>query len=257
MAKEKTPEEILGEEIHQQWADFIGTTSVIKHAEEGLGEAIEHACRIIWNLWSDEAKREAMGWASFNDLFHPGNEELAEFFNLIDDRIVLTSESNRNRFHNLLMIDSDPTIAEKHLLRRRHWTFLTQFESRISRLKEVMNEPDGEAKMKKVEEIISPTKEEKKDPDPLDKDFELKRDIGYWRGKKAVKLEDTPLAQKLKSRLTLIKAYYILKKGDCKIIATNDEKTVEVGTVLLPQSDADYQDLMNWLSRSMGISVVG
>ena len=253
----KADNEELVVEVDSERKLLQQTIQTAGQLEGQKSELIEKACRILWDLWQDEEKREVMGWASWEDLFHPGNEELQEFFELIDDRIVLGSESNRQRFYNLLLIDSDPTIAEEHLLRRRHWTPVTQFESRISRLKQVMKEPDGEEKAERVKEILEPVPQEKQDPEPLDNDFVMKREVGYWRGKPAIRVDnDSPLAVKLKSRITLVKALFFLKKGDSEIIAMNDEKTEKVATVLLPQSDPDYLDYVGWLDRRLGIKVV-
>jgi hypothetical protein len=251
--------ETLAKEVNEEWQDLVETIDCIDSADVSKSTLIEHACRVLWDLWESEDKREAMGWQSFEDLFHPGNEELAKFFSLIEDRITLSSESNRNRFYNLLLIDSDPTFAGLNILQKRHWTPITQFESRISRLKAAMKEPDGVDKLKLAEEIIAPTPDEKKDPDPADNDFELKKDICYWRGKRAIRIGDgdEPLIAKLRSRLNLGKAFFILKKGESKIVGTNDEKTTEVATVLLSKNDPDYQDFVNWLSSRVNIKAVG
>jgi hypothetical protein len=255
----KSKQDKFAVELHNEWQSFCEEINAIRCAEEEKGIRIEKACRLLWDLWESEDKREAMGWAAWEDLFHPGNEELATFFDLISDRIILNSTSNQMRFHNLLLIDSDPTGSELHILRRPHWTPITQFGSRISRLKETLPEPDGEDKRKKMEEIITPDPMEKPDPEPVDDEFEMKRLVGYWRGKKALQLADTdsPLVVKLRSRLTLLKTFFVLKKGDAKILAMNDDKTMEAATVLLPPMDPDYQAFVEWLNSRLGLKVVG
>lgn len=251
-------DEKLGGEVNEAWLSFQRDVELIRTTDDAKGQLIESACRTLWSLWDDEAKREIMGWASWEDLFHPGNEELTDFFMLIEDRIVLTSSSNQNRFYNLLLIDSDPTMSELHILRRKHWTPITQFNSRISRLKDLLREEDGEDKLNKAKDILAPAKTEEKDPEPLDKDWDMKREVGYWRGKPAIRLtDDSQLALKFRSRLTLVKAYFVLKKGESVVIATNDDKTTSVAQVLIPQSDPDYQDFVNWASGRLGVKVVG
>ncbi len=249
--------EELVNEVNVEWLDLVSTIDAIEDADEHKSALIERACRALWDLWAEEDKREVMGWASWEDLFHPGNEELAHLFTLIEDRIILDSPANQNRFYNLLLIDSDPTYSQLHILQKKHWTPITQFGSRISRLKEGMKEPDSPAKLAKAEEIIKPQPIEEKDGEPLDADFEMKREIGYWRGKQALRLaDDSPIVAKLKSRLILIKVYFVLKKGESKILAINDENTTEAATVLLPPSDEDYPDLVEYLYRRFGIKAV-
>lgn len=245
------------DQIHQAWELLTRAIEALKTNESERAELIEAACRLIWDLWSDEEKREAMGWASWNDLFHPGNEELTEFFNLIEDRITLTSESNRHRFYNLLLIDSDPTLAELHLLRRRHWTYITQFNSRITALKKLMNEPDGPAKREKALAILAPTSPG--EPETVSAaDWRMERSVGYWQNRPAVRLsDDSPLAMKLRSRLIPIKVTYVLKRNEATILAVSDQQTKPVAEVLLPQSDETYQGFIEFLERKFGIKVVG
>jgi hypothetical protein len=252
-------DEKFAQSLHEEWQSLVVAISNLETTDEMRAELIESACRILWDLWNDEEKREAMGWASWEDLFNPHQEELATFFRLIDDRITLGNPSNQQRFYNLLLIDSDPTLSELHLLRRRHWTPITQFESRISRLKALLNEPDGEEKLQRAKEIVEPTPVEKPDPEPGDGDWELKRGIGYWRGKKAIRLEnDESLFTRIfQARLSLVKPFFVLKKTDCRIIATSDNGVQEVGTVLLAHADPDYLDLLEWLSKRIGVKSVG
>jgi hypothetical protein len=245
------------QEVHAEWDLLISTIGAIEQFDGEKSERIETACRILWDLWDSEDKREVMGWTSFDDLFHPGNEELAHLFNLIEDRIILTSPSNQNRFYNLLLIDSDPVFAERHILRERHWTRITQFESRISRAKNLMREGlDKEDKLKKFDEILAPVEHEKEDPEPTDKDWKMKGPVGYWRGKKAIRIDgdgDNLMAVKLRSRLLPNKVSFFIRKDDCKVLGSNDDGVKEVADILLPQSDPDYQDLINWLAKSRGI----
>jgi hypothetical protein len=251
------PDEEFSKELNAEWQTFIGEVEAICGVNREKAIHIENACRLLWILWSDEDRRQAMGWTQWNDLWNPGNDELQRFWDLIEDRIILNSESNRMRFYNLLLLDSDPTISEAHILREEHWTRITQFGKRISQLKDILDEQDNPEKAEKVKRILAPQEKEEKDPDPGDDNFVFKRDIGYWKGKQAVRIEDdSSFGIKLRSRFTLLRAAFMIKKGENLILATSDERTVQVGTILLPPDDEDYNDLMGWLNRRTGMQIV-
>jgi hypothetical protein len=241
----------LAEEIHREWQVFVEATQYISRFESNKSESIEVACRALWDLWDDEDKRQAMGWTSWGDLFHEGNEELHVFFHLIEDRILLNSESNRQRFYSLLALDSDPTIAECHMLRERHWTRITQFNSRVSRLQKAARMPEGEEKTALVKDILEPAKEEKANPEPDDQDWKFDGKVGTWRGKPALRLapHQDYKTTKLIARLFRSKVAFFVKRDDAEVLASDDGGVCKMGTILLPQSDQDYPDFVAWLSR--------
>jgi hypothetical protein len=253
----KADDEGFAQRLHAEWQELVTTIDNIECTENVKGEHIEHACRILWDLWNEEDKRQAMGWAAWEDIFHSGNEELAKLFCFIEDRIVLNSESNRQRFYNLLLLDSDPTIAEEHMLRQRHWTRITQFGSRISRLKQTLDMPDTPEKSELVKSILAPSVPEIQDEEASDSSIDLQEEYALWKTKPALRVETgVPFAVKLQSRLITEKVTFTARKADSVIIAHTQKGDFEVATILLSHDDPDYSDFLVWLD-GRGIKPVG
>lgn len=255
----KADDEDFASAVNDEWQSLVSAIEALKFIDTDKSERVEIACRLLWSLWNDEDKRQALGWASWEDLFSPHQEELKTLFELLEDRITLNSVANQQRFYNMLLIDSDPTFREMHLLRERHWTPITQFGSRISKLKALMQEEDGEQKLELARKVVERTPNETRDPEPGDKDWEFNGSLGKWRGKKALRMNGTSdtAEAKLRNRLTLYRANFVLKRQDSQILAATEKDTHAVANVLLPQSDPDYNDFVAWLHARFGMKVAG